>query len=71
VLRPDPLGLTQREREVLEYLCDGLTNAEIAAELVISARTVDHHVSAILTKLDAPTRNAAAAQAAQLGLVAS
>ena len=40
-----------------------------AAELFISAKTVDHHVSAILAKLGAPNRNAAAAQAARLGLV--
>jgi len=36
--------------------------------MFISVKTVDHHVSAILAKLDAPTRNAAAAQAAGLGL---
>jgi DNA-binding NarL/FixJ family response regulator len=40
------------------------------AELFISANTVDHHVSAILAKLGAPNRNAAAAQATRLGLVA-
>jgi DNA-binding CsgD family transcriptional regulator/tetratricopeptide (TPR) repeat protein len=69
--RAHPLGLTQREREVLELICDCFTNAEIAAELVISIRTVDHHVSAILTKLGAPTRTDAAKHAVQLGLVAS
>lgn len=69
--RADPLGLTQREREVLELMCDGFTNREIASELVISIRTVDHHVSAILTKLGKPTRDAAAAHAVELGLVAS
>jgi DNA-binding CsgD family transcriptional regulator/tetratricopeptide (TPR) repeat protein len=66
--RAHPLGLTQREREVLDLICDGRTNAEIAAQLFISAKTVDHHVSAVLAKLDAPTRNAAASQAARLGL---
>lgn len=64
----DPLGLTRREREVLELISAGHTNAEIAAKLFLSARTVDHHVSAVLAKLDAPTRGAAAAHAARLGL---
>ena len=66
--RADPLGLTQREREVLELICAGHTNAEIAARLYISAKTVDHHVSAVLAKLGAPTRSAAASHAARLGL---
>jgi DNA-binding CsgD family transcriptional regulator len=48
----------------------GHTSAAISAELFISAKTVDHHVSAILAKLGAPNRNAAAAQAARLGLTA-
>jgi DNA-binding CsgD family transcriptional regulator len=66
--RADPIGLTQREREVLELICAGHSNAEIAAKLVLSTRTVDHHVSAVLAKLGAPTRGAAAARAARLGL---
>jgi DNA-binding NarL/FixJ family response regulator len=61
--------LTRREREVLEEICAGQTNAAIAAKLFISAKTVDHHVSAVLAKLGAPNRNAAAAQAAKLGLL--
>jgi DNA-binding CsgD family transcriptional regulator/tetratricopeptide (TPR) repeat protein len=68
--REHPLGLTRREREVLDLVCGGHTNAEIAAELVISTKTVDHHVSAVLAKLGAPTRTAAAAAATRLGLVA-
>ena len=67
--RADPLGLTRREREVLDLICAGHTNAEIAAKLFISAKTVDHHVSAVLAKLDAPTREVAATHAARLGLV--
>jgi DNA-binding CsgD family transcriptional regulator/tetratricopeptide (TPR) repeat protein len=67
--RTDPLGLTRREREVLDLICAGHTNAEIAAKLFISPKTVDHHVSAVLAKLDAPTREVAAAHAARLGLV--
>ena len=67
--RAHPLGLTRREREVLELICAGHSNAEIAATLVLSTRTVDHHVSAVLAKLGAPSRSAAAAHAARLGLV--
>jgi DNA-binding CsgD family transcriptional regulator/tetratricopeptide (TPR) repeat protein len=67
--RAHPLGLTRRECEVLELICAGHTNAEIAAKLFISTKTVDHHVSAVLAKLDAPTRDIAAAHAARLGLV--
>jgi DNA-binding CsgD family transcriptional regulator len=67
--RKHPLGLTRREREVLELICARHTNAEIAQKLFISVKTVDHHVSAVLAKLDAPTRRAAATRAAKLGLV--
>jgi DNA-binding CsgD family transcriptional regulator len=66
--REHPLGLTRREREVLDLICAGHTNAEIAAKLFISAKTVDHHVSAVLAKLDAPARDVAASYAARLGL---
>ncbi|MFY9669931.1 MAG: AAA family ATPase [Trebonia sp.] len=67
--RAHPLGLTRREGEVLDLVCAGHTNAQIAAKLFISAKTVDHHVSAVLAKLDAPTRDVAVAHAARLGLV--
>jgi len=66
--RAHPFGLTRREREVLDLICAGHTNAEIGEKLFISARTVDHHVSAVLAKLGAPTRNAAASKAARLAL---
>ena len=66
--REHPLGLTRREREVLDLICARHTNAEIAGKLFISVKTVDHHVSAVLAKLDTPTRRAAAIRAAKLGL---
>ncbi|HEX9514591.1 MAG TPA: AAA family ATPase [Streptosporangiaceae bacterium] len=69
--RAHPRGLTRREREVLDLICAGRTNAQIAERLFISVRTVDHHVSAVLAKLEVQTRNAAASQAARLGLTAA
>jgi DNA-binding CsgD family transcriptional regulator len=68
--RAHPLGLTRREHEVLDLITAGHTNAQIAGQLFISAKTVDHHVSAVLAKLGVPSRNAAAeaaAAAARLG----
>jgi len=66
--RANPGGLTGRELDVLALLVDGLSNAQIAARLVISRKTADHHVSAILAKLDVPSRGAAVAAARRLGL---
>lgn len=54
--RADELGLTARQREVLELLVEGLTNADISTKLVLSERTVDHHVGAILAKLGVESR---------------
>ena len=51
--------------DILRLLAGGRTNAEIAAELVLSVRTVDHHVSAVLGKLGVATRREAAREAAQ------
>jgi DNA-binding NarL/FixJ family response regulator len=62
-------GLTARELEVLRMVAAGATNRAIAAELVISERTVDRHVSNILTKLRAPSRAAATAYAYEHRLV--
>jgi DNA-binding CsgD family transcriptional regulator len=66
--RENPAGLTARELEVLALLGHGIRNAEIARRLVVSEKTVEHHVSAILRKLSVRTRGEAAAQAARLGL---
>jgi DNA-binding CsgD family transcriptional regulator len=69
--RDNPAGLTDRQVQVLGLLARGLTNSEIAARLVLSVRTVDSHVAAILGKLDASTRREAADRAASLGLLAA
>ena len=66
--RSNPGGLSDRELEVLALLGQGLRNAEIASKLVVSRRTVDHHVSAILAKLDARSRFEAGQKARELGL---
>ena len=64
----NPAGLTAREVEVVGLLGQGLTNAELAERLYISAKTVDHHVSAILTKLGVPSRRDAVRRARELGI---
>jgi DNA-binding CsgD family transcriptional regulator len=69
--RGSPAGLTRRELEVLALLAEGLRNAQIAERLMLSERTVDHHVSAILRKLDAGTRGEASAEAVRLGLTSA
>jgi DNA-binding NarL/FixJ family response regulator len=67
--RENPAGLTPRELEVLALVAEGLRNAQIAQRLVVSQKTVDHHVSAVLRKLDVHTRGEAGAAAARLGLI--
>jgi DNA-binding CsgD family transcriptional regulator/tetratricopeptide (TPR) repeat protein len=67
--RTNPAGLTSRQVDVLRLVAEGLTNAEIAARLFISEKTADHHVSAILGKLDVRTRREAATVARALGVV--
>ena len=66
---PDRHGLSERELEVLRLVAGGLRNAEVAERLVLSRRTVDHHVSAVLRKLRARSRAEAADAAARLGLL--
>ena len=61
--------LTERQLEILALLVEGLTNNEIAEQLVLSPYTVRNHVSEILSKLGTSTRTEAAALAVRLGLV--
>jgi predicted ATPase/DNA-binding CsgD family transcriptional regulator len=67
--RANPAGLTPRQLQVLALLAEGLTNAEIAERLVVSQRTAEHHVAAVLSKLGATTRREAARRASDLRLV--
>jgi DNA-binding NarL/FixJ family response regulator len=64
-----PAGLTPREAEVLLRLVEGLSNAAIAERHGVSARTVEHQVSAVLAKLGVDSRAAAVAEAHRRGLV--
>jgi DNA-binding CsgD family transcriptional regulator len=66
--RSNPAHLTEREKDVLHLLKDNLQNKEIASRLFISAKTVDHHISSILLKLDVNTRGKAVQEAAVLGI---
>jgi DNA-binding CsgD family transcriptional regulator len=63
-----PLGLTDREHEVLRLVAAGRSNREIAAELFISPKTASVHVSNILAKLDVSSRTEAAAKAHSIAL---
>ena len=69
--RPEPVDLlTEREREVLTLVAQGLSNRAIADQLIITERTVKFHVSAIMGKLDATNRTEAVAVAREQGLLA-
>ncbi len=67
--RDHAAGLTVRQAEVLQLLAEGLTNTEIADRLFVSPRTVEHHVSAILAKLDSSTRDGAVQRARDEALI--
>jgi DNA-binding NarL/FixJ family response regulator len=62
-------GLTEREREVAALIALGKANREIADILVVSHRTVETHVSTILSKLGVPSRSGIAVWAVEIGLV--
>ena len=66
--RQNPAGLTDRQVQILRLVGTGMSNAEIAEELVVSVRTVDHHVSAVLQKLGASSRREARDRIPALGL---
>jgi DNA-binding CsgD family transcriptional regulator len=67
--RASPAGLTRRQVQVLSLVDEGLSNPEIADRLCISAKTAEHHVSALMARLDAATRREAAAEARKRGLI--
>ena len=66
--RANPAGLTARQLDVLGLLMEGLTNPEIAERLVVSPKTAEHHVAAVLAKLGATSRRDAASRAVELGV---
>ena len=65
----NPGQLTDRQIEILSLLRDGLQNKEIADRLFISPKTVDHHISAILSKLAVGSRAKAVLEAQKLGIL--
>ena len=69
--RNNPAQLTPRELEVLALVADGLRDSDIAERLVLSDRTVGHHVSAILNKLGVRTRAEATSRALREGMASS
>lgn len=67
--RSNPAFLTGRELNILPLLKDGLQNKEIAAKLFVSAKTVDHHISSILFKLDVNSRTKAVTEAVRQEII--
>jgi len=66
--RENPVGLTGRQMQVLELVALGLSNGQIAERMVVSPKTVEHHVTAVLDKLGAGNRAEAVAAARKLGV---
>jgi len=69
VTRGPGVGLTARQSEVLSLLAEGLSNIDIADRLFLSPRTVEHHVAAVMSKLNASSRDEAVDKAAEQGLL--
>jgi len=67
--KENPAGLTGRQMDVLKLLTKGLSNSEIANKLFISPKTVDHHISAILSKLNLHSRTEVATFAQSNGMI--
>jgi DNA-binding NarL/FixJ family response regulator len=67
--RTNPAGLTTREIEVLRFLAQGCTNAQLARRLHRSTKTVEHHVAAVLEKLGVHSRAQAVAAAYSMGVI--
>jgi DNA-binding CsgD family transcriptional regulator len=66
--RENPMGLTNRQLEVLDLVTKGLSNGQIAERLFLSKKTVEHHVAAIYSKLGVDSRAGAVAEANRLGI---
>jgi NarL family two-component system response regulator LiaR len=62
-------SLTPRELEVLRWMAHGLSNREIAEQLAVNERTIKHHVSEILSKLEVENRTQAVTYGAAHGLI--
>ena len=67
--RSHPGSLTNRELEVLRLVAGGLSNGDVAGQLFLSEKTVEHHMSSVLRKLGQPTRARAVAAAVRDGIV--
>ena len=67
--KENPAQLTNRELEVLQLLNKGVQNKEIAESLFIAPKTVDHHISSILFKLDVNSRSKAVSEALRLHIL--